>query len=72
MLASIPLDCILQKAGFSGSAMIPAGCAMRSLLALKLFGTARHRYVMSVVMDKGLGLFRRLERHPQAIVLDRV
>jgi hypothetical protein len=65
MLASIPLDRILQKAGFPGSAMIPAGCAMRSLLALKLFGTARHRHVMSVVMDKGLGLFAGLNVIPK-------
>jgi Transposase DDE domain len=65
MLASIPLDRILQRAGFPGSAMIPAGCAMRSLLALKLFGTARHRHVMSVVMDKGLGLFAGLNVIPK-------
>jgi hypothetical protein len=65
MLASIPLDRILQKAGFPGSEMIPAGCAMRSLLALKLFGTARHRHVMSVVMDKGLGLFAGLNVIPK-------
>jgi hypothetical protein len=65
MLASIPLDRMLQKAGFPGSEMIPAGCAMRSLLALKLFGTARHRHVMSVVMDKGLGLFAGLNVIPK-------
>ncbi len=46
ILASIPLDRILQAAGFPGSEMIPPGCALRSLLALKLFGTARHRHVM--------------------------
>ena len=30
-----PLDAILRRAGFPGSKMIPAGCAMRSLLALE-------------------------------------
>ena len=40
MLASIPLDRILEKSEFPGSEMIPPGSAMRSLLALKLFGTA--------------------------------
>jgi hypothetical protein len=65
MLASIPLDRMLQNAGFPGSAMIPAGCAMRSLLALKLFGTARHRHVMSVVMDRGLALFAGLNVIPK-------
>jgi hypothetical protein len=65
MLASIPLDRILQKSGFPGSEMVPAGCAMRSLLALKLFGTARHGHVMSVVLDKGLALFAGLNVIPK-------
>jgi hypothetical protein len=53
MLASIPLDRILRASGFPGSEMIPASAALRSLLALKLFGTARHGHVMSVVLDQG-------------------
>jgi hypothetical protein len=65
MLASIPLDRILKKSGFPGSEMIPAGSAMRSLLALKLYGTARHRHVMSVVLDKGLALFAGLNVTPK-------
>ena len=65
MLASIPLDRILQDAGFPGSQMIPAGCAMRSLLALKLFGTARHSHVMSQVLDQGLALFAGLNVIPK-------
>jgi hypothetical protein len=65
MLASIPLDRILQKSGFPGSEMIPPGSALRSLLALKLFGTARHGHVMSVVLDKGLALFAGLNVIPK-------
>jgi hypothetical protein len=65
MLASIPLDRILQEAGFPGSQMIPAACAMRSLLALKLFGTARHSHVMSLVLDQGLALFSGLNVIPK-------
>jgi hypothetical protein len=65
MLASIPLDRILKKSVFPGSEMIPAGSAMRSLLALKLYGTARHRHVMSVVLDKGLALFAGLNVTPK-------
>jgi hypothetical protein len=65
MLASIPLDRILKKSGFPGSEMIPADSAMRSLLALKLFGTARHGHVMSVVLDKGLALFAGLNVIPK-------
>jgi hypothetical protein len=64
-LAAIPLDRILGQAGFPGSAMIPAGCALRSLLALKLFGTARHAHVMSSVLDEGLALFAGLNVIPK-------
>jgi hypothetical protein len=65
MLAAIPLDRILRNAGFPGSQMIPAGCAMRSLLALKLSGTARHGHVMSSVLDQGLALFAGLNVIPK-------
>ena len=65
MLASIPLDRILKKSGFPGSEMIPSDSAMRSLLALKLFGTAHHGHVMSVVLDKGLALFAGLNVIPK-------
>ena len=64
-LAQVPLDRILQRAGFPGSAMVPAGAAMRSLLALKLFGNARHSHVMSHVFDEGLGLFAGLNVIPK-------
>ena len=65
MLAAIPLDRILHEAGFPGSEMIPPGSALRSLLALKLFGTARHGHVMSVVLDQGLALFAGLNVIPK-------
>jgi hypothetical protein len=65
MLASIPLDRILRESGFPGSEMIPSGAALRSLLALKLFGTARHGHVMSVVLDPGLALFAGLNVIPK-------
>jgi hypothetical protein len=65
ILAAIPLDRILRQAGFPGSEMIPSGCALRSLLALKLFGTARHRHVMSAVLDQGLALFAGLNVIPK-------
>jgi hypothetical protein len=45
--------------------MIPAAHAMRSLLALKLFGSARHSHVMSEVMDEGLALFAGLNVIPK-------
>jgi transposase-like protein len=64
-LASIPFDRIARQAGLPGSCMIPAGCALRSLLALKLFGTARHPHVMSSVLDEGLALFAGLNVTPK-------
>jgi len=45
--------------------MIPAAHAVRSLLALKLFGNARHSHVMSYVLDEGLALFAGLNVIPK-------
>jgi len=64
-LAPCRLDTILRRTGFPGSEMIPAGCAMRSLLTLKLFGNARHSHVMSHVLDEGLALFAGLNVIPK-------
>jgi hypothetical protein len=59
------LDEVLRRAGLPGSDMIPAGQAVRSLLALKLFGNARHSHVMSYVLDEGLALFAGLNVIPK-------
>jgi len=64
-LAAIPFDWILADAGLPGSKMIPAGCAVRCLLGLKLFGSARHSHAMSYVLDEGLGLFAGLNTIPK-------
>ena len=64
-LVSADLDAILARAGLPGSKMIPAACAVRSLLALKLFGNARHSHVMSSVLDEGLALFAGLNVVPK-------
>ena len=64
-LVSANLDALLERSGFPGSKMIPAACAMRSLLALKLFGNARHSHVMSSVLDDGLALFAGLNVIPK-------
>ena len=68
-IASMPFDDIVAHAGFPGSKMVPAGCAMRSLLALKLFGSARHSHVMSYVLDPGLALFVGLNVIPKRAFL---
>ena len=64
-LTSANLERLLARAGFPGSKMIPAACAVRSLLALKLFGNARHSHVMSSVLDEGLALFAGLNVVPK-------
>jgi hypothetical protein len=64
-LVSADLDKLLARSGFPGSKMIPAGCALRSLLALKLFCNARHSHVMSSVLDEGLALFAGLNVVPK-------
>src|SRR5208282_4688668 len=43
----------------------PASCAIRSLLGLKLVGSARHSHVMSAVLDDGLALFAGLNVVPK-------
>jgi len=68
-LASIPFDQILKQARLPGSKMIPAGHALRSLLALKLFGSARKSHVMSYVLDEGLALFAGLNEIPKRAFL---
>lgn len=68
-LAAIDFESLLDRAGFPGSAMVPAAHAMRSLLALKLFGNARHSHVMSYVFDEGLATFAGLNMIPKRAFL---
>jgi hypothetical protein len=65
MLAELEFDALMRRAGVPGTQMVPAGCAMRSLLGLKLFGNARHSHVMSSVLDEGLALFAGLNAIPK-------
>src|ERR1017187_1571833 len=64
-LVQIPLERMLQQTGFPGTQQVPAAQAMRSLLALKLFGSARRSHVMSSVFDQGLALFAGLNVTPK-------
>ena len=68
-IAAIPFDNIVEQAGFPGSKMIPAGSALRALLGLKLFGSARHSHVMSYVLDQGIALFAGLNAIPKRAFL---
>ena len=64
-LAEVPWKAVFERNGFPGSKMIPASHAMRSLLGLKLYGSARHSHVMSQVFDPGLALFAGLNCIPK-------
>ncbi len=64
-LVEIGFERIIGSVGLPGSKMIPATCAIRSLLALKLFSRRRHSHVMSYVMDEGLALVAGLNEIPK-------
>jgi hypothetical protein len=64
-LAAMSFDRVIGKCDLPGTRMVPAAHAMRSLLALKLFGTQRHTHVMSAVLDEGLALFAGLNVIPK-------
>ena len=68
-LAQVGFDKLMTKAKLPSSRMVPAGCAMRALLALKLFSGARHGHLMSHVFDEGLGLFAGLNVIPKRAFL---
>lgn len=64
-LVAMSFDRVIGKCDLPGTQMVPATHAMRSLLALKLFGTQRHTHVMSAVLDEGLALFAGLNVIPK-------
>jgi len=64
-LAELKFDQVIDKCDLPGTRMVPAAHALRSLLALKLFGTQRHLHVMSAVLDEGLALFAGLNVIPK-------
>ena len=68
-LARLDLDGLLAAYRLPGSAMIPAGCAVRALLALKLWGGGRPSLVMPETLDEGLALFAGLNTVPKPTTL---
>jgi hypothetical protein len=64
-LAEMSFDRVIGKCKLPGTKMVPAACALRSLLALKLLSTRRHAHVMSAVLDEGLALFAGLNVTPK-------
>jgi hypothetical protein len=59
------LDRISYESGLPGTNVVPADYAIRSILALKLFGSARMGHVMSYAFDQGLALFAGLNSIPK-------
>ena len=68
-LARLDLDAMLKKEAMYGTRRIPAGCAVRSLLALKLMGLGRPSRSMADTLDQGLALFAGLNAIPKRSVL---
>ena len=68
-LARTQLDGLLAQGDMPGSQRIPAGCAVRALLALKLWGLRRSTHGMAEVLDSGLALFAGLNAMPKRSTL---
>lgn len=64
-LARLDLDGLLARHQLPGSDQLPAGCAVRSLLALKLWGVSRPSHIDSETLDPGLALFAGLNAIPK-------
>lgn len=64
-LVRLGFDDLGQRVGLPGSKMIPASHALRSLLALKLWGIERKSHVMALVADEGLALVSGLNVTPK-------
>lgn len=65
LLQRIDLERVVAAARLPGSQMIPAACAVRSLLALKLLGKERKSHVMDLVFDEAIALFAGLNCVPK-------
>ena len=65
LMERIDLAGLAERAALPGSTMIPAGEALRSMLALKLVGIERKSHVMQLVFDEGLALFAGLNTLPK-------
>lgn len=65
LLQRIDMQRVVAAARLPSSQMIPAACALRSLLALKLLGKERKSHVMDLVFDQAIALFAGLNCVPK-------
>jgi hypothetical protein len=66
LLARLRFDGIVHKAGYPGSAMVPATAALLSLLTLKLLDKERRGHISDFNFDEALGLVAGLDVLPKA------
>ncbi len=64
-LVRLGLNTLADSCGLPGSKVIPAEHALRSCLALKLWGIERKSHVMALTSDEGLALFAGLNVIPK-------
>jgi hypothetical protein len=64
-LVRLGAEKLARTASLPGSKMIPAGHALRTCLALKLWSIERKSHVMALVADEGLALFAGLNAFPK-------
>ena len=62
-------DGMLRDSQFPGSRQIPAGCAVRTLLAMKLWGIGRSRLQMPGILEGGIALLAGLNVVPRKFTL---
>lgn len=68
-LIRLRLDEVARDARLPGSKMVPAGHALRSCLALKLWSLERKSHVMPLVADEGLAFFAGVNAIPKKTFL---
>jgi hypothetical protein len=65
LLAKLRFDHIVTEAGYPGSKMVPAPCAILALLTLKLLDKERRCHINDFNFDEALGLFAGLNILPK-------
>ena len=65
LLTRVQFDHLVNRAGYPGSARIPATSALLSLLALKLLDKERRSHINDFNFDEPVGLFAGLNIPPK-------
>ncbi len=65
LLARLRFDQLVERADYPGSKMVPAHCALLSLLALKLLDKERRSHISDFNFEEAVGLFAGLNVLPK-------